>query len=768
MKTWHRFAGAILTPILFFAGLYLTGNGFGYIENFRKLERIPPTSVSGSVGGEVQLHGTAVVSDQKTLKTPHIGTKAVYYRYLLEEEYKDSDGDTQWRTVKDITKAVRFFIQDNSGKALLDTGNQSAIEQIDWQTESHRQTRGRYRHTEWIISPGETLTVVGVLRAPSRPDKPAEVTFTAKGDYVPIISEFSMEHARSSLGSEALLSIWGGVTAFVFMALCLMLALKKHRVLIYLSLMTLSTMLLLLQLGMQSLKLNVADGAERVRSNTQMTANAANDLLARNGLTDLARQVNKKAFSTDSPEFSGFSKREKQQLNNWRMTAYEVRQRYLNQIRYFPESWYAASTGADQLPEIPLPADLKSRADISLANMPATRVRQHPFYLMLGAIIMALSAWIGFRTVRFKRMQENIVATPVAGVAYGLAETNGELITLDEETILEGPLSGRDCCWYHYKVEEKRGSGKDSKWVTIKDEKRSVDFRCKDGSGDIYIDSDDAEFITRHKEFRSTGGRRYTEKSIRPGDMLYIFGEAQITPESKGDELCFSEPDDAPFIISNYGEEDVKFLKGMKGLFMLCVAISIMFLGTLWIGGNQGSFSALDFLLASLAAPGLSLLMMLIFMFNDLVFLNNRCDRNFANIQIALKKRFDLTPQLLRVAKEYLRHERDLMKQLAAIRRYSTQENNDDGVQSVNRYLNQHAELLNTATQKISVEDYPDLKGNKTISDLHKRLVHLENEIALIREGFNDAVTQYNTRISLFPDVFLARFFRFGKRKLLG
>lgn len=768
MKPWYRLITALLIPVLGILSLSLTRSGFSDIENFRKLERIPLTGIFASVDGEVQLSGTAA-KFQKNLTTPHSRTKVFYYRYLLEQRYRDSDGDTHWRTLRDETQSVDFTLRDNQGSALLKTAHLSDDE-IHWKAkESLEKTLGDLRHTEWTISQGDQVNVIGWMENGAGGNQLPHVLFTVEGDYVPIISEYSIGSAQSSLGADAVLSIWAGVSASILMCLALMFTLYRHKVITFLTLMTLVSSALLLQLGYLSLKLNVAGGAERVQSHLASTHKAIDAVLAANGLEKVG--LNDK-FDVSDLKFSKLSVNDKLRLDNWRLTAYEVQQRYLAQVSNFPEAPYATLIGVDKIPGIALTPSLQQVANVRLSDLELTRTDQSQFMILLGLLMMAIFSWLGFRTIRFKRMQENVIATKVAGVTYGLAETNGKLLPLrspdESDLTLTGPLSNKQCCWYHYKVMEKRGSGKKTSWVTITDETDSVDFRCKDKTGSIYIDSKNAEFITRHHKYRSSGKRRYSESSIRPKDQLYVFGEAQITPEDKGDELCFTNPDKAPFIISNYSEEEVKFSKGAKGLLFLSIGISLMFLCSIWMAGNQGNFSTVDFLLASLSAPALSLMMMIMLMYNDLVFLKRRSERNFANIQVALKKRFDLTPQLIRVVKKYLKHEGDLQEKLADVRGFHQEDNSDSEVQRANAYLKQNSQVLGQATNLMSVEAHPELKGNKVVSELHQRLVHIENEIELIREGFNNSVTEYNTRVAVFPDVLIAKAFNFKKKGLLA
>jgi hypothetical protein len=145
-------------------------------------------------------------------------------------------------------------------------------------------------------------------------------------------------------------------------------------------------------------------------------------------------------------------------------------------------------------------------------------------------------------------------------------------------------------------------------------------------------------------------------------------------------------------------------------------------------------------------------------MFNDLVFLRNRIKRAHANIEVSLKKRIDLIPNLESVAKKYLEHEREVHENIAALRsilsgkkKYSPEE-----IDSAIR-----AESAVTKRMLALVEDYPELKGNEIMGTLMDDLVLVENEVALMRNGYNDSVELYRTGSQRFPEVILAKAFGF-------
>jgi len=753
VKVLYRVLAGAAAVGLFFVGLYFSEKGFKYIQDFRKLERIPLTTILGSAGGETQLNGRAE-KYQDLLTAPKTKTRTLYYQYLKEEEYKDSDGDTRWRTVRNERDTTLFNLTDSTGTALIDNGG--GVVGIDWSVATKfRKQEGDYRYTEWRIDPGDRVTVFGWLNID---EQQPIMTFHNQGDYLPIISSFDADSQRAEMGSTAVFRLWFGVSAFVVMCFAIVYCLRMHKVLVFFSLVAFSTSCLLVYYGYQSLQVEVDDGHRRAMTQQQRTETLLAALFSNYDLTFPGLQ---QAFDLSDQEYINIDEWTKYRIDSLRLASYQVRDRYYKELQRFPYNLYVTIAKIEQVPQVVLPEVLQKKADQQSAAYTPTRLSSQAIWVMIGVALVMLAAWVGFRMIRVKRMQENIVASKVGGVAYGMAETNGKLRPVKDSSQFVGPLSGEDCCWYRYIVKEKRGSGKNSKWVEIERKEEEQPFFCQDNSGAIYIEPEGAEYITQHRYRERRGNRIYTEQHIKPDDQLYVFAKARQGGEH-GEMLVMADDEKLPFIIANLSEEEVKFVKGSKGLMLLSLATVILFLCGFWIGGSNGNFSAVDFLLASLIAPAMGFLMMIMFMYNDLIFLRERCERNWANIQVSLKKRFDLLPQLEKVVEKYLSHENQLQKKLTAMRRVQSIV---DEQKEVDAYLKYEADFIDGF--RVSLEDYPDLKGNTVVEDFHSRIVMLENEIGFMRDGFNDAVTQYNTRLSLFPDVILARLFHFKSKSLL-
>jgi LemA protein len=148
--------------------------------------------------------------------------------------------------------------------------------------------------------------------------------------------------------------------------------------------------------------------------------------------------------------------------------------------------------------------------------------------------------------------------------------------------------------------------------------------------------------------------------------------------------------------------------------------------------------------------------------FNRLVSLRNRYKNAFAQIEVQLKRRYDLIPNLIETAKGYMKHERETLDSVIKARNAAA--NNlaaaasDPGNAAAIRELISAEDALGGALGKFNVvmEAYPDLKANQNMMQLSEELTTTENKIAFARQAFNDAVMEYNTYKQSFPPVIFA------------
>ena len=159
------------------------------------------------------------------------------------------------------------------------------------------------------------------------------------------------------------------------------------------------------------------------------------------------------------------------------------------------------------------------------------------------------------------------------------------------------------------------------------------------------------------------------------------------------------------------------------------------------------------------------LVIYVITIFNKLVTLKNRIDNAFSQIEVQLKRRYDLIPNLIETAKGYLKHERETLEAVVKSRNSALEmlkmvsANPSDGAAIAN--LGQAEKGLQSALQglNIAVEAYPDLKANQNMIQLSEELTTTENKVAFARQSFNDSATAYNTYRQSFPPTLFAASF---------
>lgn len=151
----------------------------------------------------------------------------------------------------------------------------------------------------------------------------------------------------------------------------------------------------------------------------------------------------------------------------------------------------------------------------------------------------------------------------------------------------------------------------------------------------------------------------------------------------------------------------------------------------------------------------------LIGIYNSLVRLRNTRQNAFADIDVQLKQRHDLIPQLVETVKGYATHEKELLTKITQARTAAM------GATTIDEKIKTESQL-SAALQglKVSVEAYPDLKANQNFLQLQEELSDIENKLAAARRYFNAATTEYNTGIETFPSNLIAGNFGFQRETL--
>lgn len=152
---------------------------------------------------------------------------------------------------------------------------------------------------------------------------------------------------------------------------------------------------------------------------------------------------------------------------------------------------------------------------------------------------------------------------------------------------------------------------------------------------------------------------------------------------------------------------------------------------------------------------------MLISIYNGLVSRRNNRENAFANIDVQLKQRHDLIPQLVATVKGYAAHEKELLEKITMARSAAMSANTiNDKIQAENALTSALSGL------KVAVEAYPDLKANQNFLQLQNEVSDIENKLAATRRFFNSATKELNTAIETFPAVLFAGMFGFHREPM--
>ncbi|PLX82795.1 MAG: LemA family protein [Desulfuromonas sp.] len=150
-----------------------------------------------------------------------------------------------------------------------------------------------------------------------------------------------------------------------------------------------------------------------------------------------------------------------------------------------------------------------------------------------------------------------------------------------------------------------------------------------------------------------------------------------------------------------------------------------------------------------------------VMIYNGFIRLKNNIDRDWSNIDVLLKQRYDELPKLIKVCEGYMQHERQTLEAVIQARSQIKSAGNDEQRMQAQNMLTDTLRSLFAV-----VERYPELKADKLFRSLSNRISELEDQIADRREFYNESVNIYNIRLDQFPDVLIARFFTFARRPL--
>ena len=155
------------------------------------------------------------------------------------------------------------------------------------------------------------------------------------------------------------------------------------------------------------------------------------------------------------------------------------------------------------------------------------------------------------------------------------------------------------------------------------------------------------------------------------------------------------------------------------------------------------------------------ILILLYVTYNSLVQLNNKVKEAFAVMDVYLKKRWDLIPNLVEIVKGYAKHEKETLNEVVKLRNNVYNEMSYDEKIKGNEQLS-----LDINKLMVLAESYPDLKANENFKDLSNKLTEIENDIANSRKYYNGTVRIYNNKVEMFPSNIIAKIFGYKSKSM--
>lgn len=154
-----------------------------------------------------------------------------------------------------------------------------------------------------------------------------------------------------------------------------------------------------------------------------------------------------------------------------------------------------------------------------------------------------------------------------------------------------------------------------------------------------------------------------------------------------------------------------------------------------------------------------AIILFLIYLYNSLIRLSIRVKNAWAQIDVQLKRRYDLIPNLIKTVKGYMKHEREILENITKMR-----------ASLVKGTMAEKAKASNQITEALKsifavAENYPNLKANENFKMLQEELAGTESKIAYARQFYNDTVQSFNTKIKVFPNSMFANMFSFKEQE---
>lgn len=438
-------------------------------------------------------------------------------------------------------------------------------------------------------------------------------------------------------------------------------------------------------------------------------------------------------------------------------------------------------------------------------------------YIIAALLVLfwALLLYASVRCGRRQRLIANLPTCRTTGVFIGLVELKG---TAETNRPLRSHLAECECVHYRWSVAEhwsrtvtetyrdkdgnqRTRTRRESGWTTVGSGGEDIVFNLRDDAGEIQINPAGADILAecvflqtcgrgdplyygkgpQHAVAHSDHRRRFSEQALRRHAPIYVVGPARERADVVAAEIRHDR-DNEMFVISTRSEASVGrgYGWGFWGFGVCSVLLATFGLWWLAVAGAHTADRAYEagrladlagrvardaelqklVLAAAAGVAGLCWLVAWAWMaFNSLIDLRQRVRQAWANIDVQLKRRADLLPNLVRVVTGCRDHEQRVQREVALLRTQAgATRPGEAGPDPAGC-----APVLGAI-----VEAYPELRADEAFAGLRDELVATEQRIALAREYFNTIATAYNTRLAQVPDVLLASLGRLRPQPLLS
>jgi hypothetical protein len=414
--------------------------------------------------------------------------------------------------------------------------------------------------------------------------------------------------------------------------------------------------------------------------------------------------------------------------------------------------------------------------------------------ILFGSLLSFGCLLGAFYLLKRKRLIDDCPTSKTHGVFIGLVEIKG---TAESEEPLTSYIAEASCVQYEWQVDEHwsrtvhetytdaKGHTHtrtriESGWKKIAGGSKSIPFYLKDDTGVIRILPEGADIESKpvfeqtcspnrdlyfskapQKEIpNTTHKRRFRETALPLHSQLYVMGQSREREDMVAAEIAYDKH--APvFLISTRTEKQLSKSYLRWCCFWLVLGLLFAIGGAvIWDQFKMPEVMSWQPYAISIGVFSIVLSLGWIWMvYNSLISLRNRVNQGWSQVDIQLKRRHDLIPNLVKSVEGFRDYESQLQRLMAELRSQIIA--TPSGVSG--------PDLKGISPQlKVVIEKYPELKASEVFLKLQRSLSDSEQRIALARDYFNDIVTFYNTRLAIIPDRFVASIARLQPRKLLS